>query len=502
MKKMLLIAVILAMIFMLTACRENDYLDDDLLGTGTAEGTNTNTNINANAEAATEVTSVTDSPTFSRHLANIRQLAETLEEPGLTEHDIQLSRLREFAKNLNDGGTELSDLRITRIWGHPGRTLGTWCDRTEQARQVSFDLTFANADDFNNAELIAEMLAFAGIPEDEIAISLGSTEWIILWGQVEHFDFMLVNRAVYEFAQPYLRLREFAMNTNRGTVYRDDVIVTMIDDIHMQRPIGEELPSYFSPRFRVGLSPAGFADRELTDEMLAFAGIERDNVEFMVVSAHSWYTEQDFLRINEEMSQFYQQFIRLQQFADLIPIRSVRRDIVMDNVWGSLSPAGSRGDGSGFHMGFRPEHYANDELRETFFIFTGIDRDNVDFEIAGEIVVGWTPTRNNLTPEQNMDFDALEAFKATANAPFWNDRYLHDPVIVNIGLDGRWNYDTGNFTLTQFIVALYDPELLDMTAEEAALRNTPLREEIIAATGVENIELRVFRPWTPWGDSW
>jgi len=256
------------------------------------------------------------------------------------------------------------------------------------------------------------------------------------------------------------------------------------------------------PRFRIGLSPSGYANSELINEILTFAGLDSDEAQFEIAGTHSWYTEQDFLRVNEELMRFYQQFMRLRRFSEVLPVHSVRREILMDSVWVTLAPAGSGGDGSGFSIGFREGHEVNEELIETLLLFTGIDRDNINIEAHGEVFFGWTPTRTNLTHEQNTQLDALEVFKATVNAPFWNDRYLYDPVIVNIGLDGDWNYGSNLFNLTNFIVFLYDPELLDLTDSETTLHTASLREDIITSTGVENITFRVFRPWTPGEPRW
>lgn len=473
MRKNILIVAFLAMAFLLTACIKNGYTQEEI--------------------SRTEIMHASESGTFSRHLESIRQLAETQDVPEPSEHELQLNRLREFARNLNAGGVELDDLRITRIWGHPHSSLGIWCHQTQQARNVSFDLTFNHEDDFNNTALIEEMLTFAGILEEDIYINLGDSRWIILWGQLENFDSMLGNQAVYEFVRPYLRLREFAMNANTGTIYSDEAIITMVDDVHQQQPIGEELASYFFPRFRVGISPSANRDA-VAEEMLEFAGLEMSDVQFNVMDAQSWYTEQDFLRVNKEMGQFYTQFNRLHQFADLVQVRTVRRGIVMDFVIRSWSPAGGRGVWSNFIVTFSEEFAGNEELKETFLLFTGISRDNVDFEVAGEYFLGWAPTRANLTPQQNADLDALESFKSTANAPFWYDRYLHDPVIVNIGFDGEWDFNTNQFSLSGFDIFLYDPDLLDLTDEEIIQRTAMLKDEIISATGVENIQIKVSRP--------
>jgi len=467
------ITAFLAMAFLLTACIQNDYTEEEMPGV--------------------EITHTPGEGTFSRHLESIRQLAQTWDDSQLSEQEKQLHRLREFARNLNAGGEELEDLRITRIWWHRHGPINVWCDRSQQGIDALFDLTFNHADDFNNTELIEEMLAFAGISEEDIYINLGGSNWVVLWGQVEDIEFMLGNQAVYEFVRPYLRLREFAMKANSGTIYRDEAIITMVDDVHQQQPIGQELSSHFFPRYRIGISPLA-NEAEIAEEMLAFAGLHKNDVQFQVMDAHHWYIEQDFLRVNEEMGQFYKQNNRLHQFADLVRVRTVRRSVVMDFVMFGWSAAGGRGAGSGFQVTLSEEHTNNEELKETLLFFTGIDKDNIDFEVAGEFIFGWTPTRADLTPEQNIDLDALEPFKSAANAPFWHDRYLHDPVIVSIGLDGEWDFNTNLFSLTGFDIFLYDPDLLDLTDDEIIQRTATIKSEIMSVTGVENICIKAFRP--------
>ena len=380
-------------------------------------------------------TRITEGGTFGRHLEYIMQLGPYWEPPP-TEHEFQLQRLREFAKKLNAGGTDLSDLRITRVWGHPGRTLGTWCERTQQARQVSFDLTFNHEEDFDNAELIEEMLTFAGICEDDISINLSFTGYLMLWGNVSQFEFMLSNAAVYEFVKPYLRLREYAMYVNSGTTFLDEVVITYIDE--------------------------------------------------------------DFLQVNEELGALYNQFKRLLLFSDLVMVRSARRNIVMDLVIWGMSPAASRGEGSGFSVSLDECSLHHEDFKKTLHAFTGIAKDNIDFEPA--MIFGWYhPTRHNLTPRQQAQYDALLAFKEYVNAPFWYDSYLHDPVIVQINLGGRWNHNMRRFILTHFDVMLYDPELLGLTDSEIIRRTSSLGHQITAATGVRNIRPKAFVPpvWPP-----
>jgi len=363
--------------------------------------------------------------------------------------------------------------------------------RTGESMNVYFDLTFFNESDMRDDALIAEMLAFAGIDED--TISIDAWQGVVPW---RYYDFLLANKAVYEFARPYLRLRDFAMQANSSTRYEYEIVVTGISDILQQWDMMEgDIPDHFFPRFIVGISPRYIDNQELISEILRFAGLEESEVQFESMGHNSFYTEQDFLRVNEALDTYYRQWERLNDFIDLLPVRTVKRGLILDwpvNMW---SPAGSRGDGSGFNVGFSSQaHMDNEELKEALLIFTGIDRDNIDFEVVGEFTVGWTPTRENLTPEQLRALDMLEAFVEKVNAPFWQDRYTHDPVVVRIELTGDWDWEgTEEFTLSAFTLFLYDPDLLDLTTDELADRTVALREEIAAVTGVEAIVMDVAR---------
>ncbi|MCL2378806.1 MAG: hypothetical protein FWC77_06745 [Defluviitaleaceae bacterium] len=483
MKIWVLVLSIFTMVLILTGCARNST--------------------NEEAQEAYAIVPIAESNTFLRHLEGILQLPEATAElsPHTTEHNQQLTRLREFAKTLNDGGVELSDIRICGIIYHPGGG-EMWCHDTNQLRpDVHFSVLFMHEADFNNAELIEEMLAFTGIPEENILISLSHTGWVgMFWGHSYRAEHMLGNQAVYDFMRPYLRLMEFAMEANRGTVNRDEIIITMVNDSHQQQPIGmidasDPLWSGFFPRFNIGLSRHGYAMEGIKDEILEYAGLTANEVKFEMVDAHSWYMEHDFLRVNEEHDRFYHQFERLGQLWNLLPVRSARRDIVMDRVIISMSPAGSRGEGSGFYVGLQ-EHHADSHqaLKETILSYTGIDEDNLNLELSYALGMGWLPLRRNLTPLRQADYDALQTFKSAVNAPFWDDKYLHDPVIVQIRLDGRWNFDSAEFALSNFIIMLYDPDLENLTAQEVARRTLGFKNEITAATGVSNIRLRVYRP--------
>jgi len=434
-----------------------------------------------------EYTRITQGGTFSRHLEDIRLLGDRW--PTLTEHDMQLMRLREFAKNLNAGGTELSCLRVTYVWGHPYRSTVTWCDITQQVYHRFFDVTFMHEEDYNNAALIEEMLAFMGIHKDSIRITLNQTGQVAVIGNAGHFEFLLPNQAVYEVMRPYLRLRDFAMRANSAAAGRDETVVISVVDAHRLRAIGQELAGVAYPRFYVRLSQRAFSDRELRYEMLDYAGLEPHEVAFQWTRVNPWEANQDIIGPQHE------QQMRLSAFMDLVGVRSARRNIVMDMVTWGWAPPGFRGDSSSFTVGVAEYNFNNMELRETLLAFTGIAEDNIEFEPPMIFSVSWHPIRRDLTPRRQVNYDTLRAFQEKVNAPFWYDRYQHDPVIVQVNLVGRWRLRShSRFILHNYHIMLYDQDLAGRSNISIAWRTRALRREIVAATGIRNIRFRAFEP--------
>jgi len=446
--------------------------------------------------AATEETRPTPIPidesnTFRQHLDSIWQLIDAPQaQPPPTQHEIRHQRLREFAKNLNDGGIALSDVRIAHIISHPERHM-VWHSAWEST-PVHFNVLLMHEADYNCEEFIEEVLAFTGIPRGDISFTLSQTGWIgAFWGQRESYDFMLGNQAIYDFMRPYLRLREFAEYVNKGT-YRDEIVVTSIWDSHQQQPIGIDLPYYFFPRFTIGLSPHGYENTAIRNEMLEFAGLSSNDVQFERTHPNPRFLSDDFLHTNEGYNRLHQQTEMLQEFRDLIRVRSTRRGIVIDHVLGSWFPAGIMHDGPGINVEFGQHHINNEDLKELFFTFTGLDREETLITKGEERVIGWTVvSRSRLTPEQSADLLALEEFVLMVNAPFWEDRYQHDPVIIGIHSEGRISRRTNELNFTNHIIWLYDPDLMGLTRREIRQQTIGLRNEIIAATGVRDIQFRV-----------
>jgi len=426
--------------------------------------------------------------TLSRQINEIRQRAYTWELPNPNmlipaERALQLDRLREFATNLNAGGTELSDLRIIEI-----------ADNPDGPRHIH--VMFMHEDDYNNAELVAEMLEFTGICEDDIYIRVSASDFR-LFAREGHYEFMLSNQAVYDFLKPYLLLREFAMYANSGTTYVDEIVVTSIINNYDPLRIDHEIPPRRFPGYSVGLSPNAFND-EVRDEIMAFTGLARPEVQFTMMVADDFRF--DFLQGNDEWMQLAQQRERLHAFQDLIVVRSVRQDIIMDRVLARVANACFRFKEPGdpfFGVMLRECMYDNAELKEALLAFTGIDEDNISFLLYDPFIHGTnmhTLSRHWLTPRQRTDLEALETYMEQVNALFWHDRYRYDPMIVSVDPLGRQQH---GFGLHQYIITLYDPDLIGRSRIDIAWRTRSLRTEIIAATGVSNFRfVGLDTPWT------
>ncbi|MCL2401827.1 MAG: hypothetical protein FWC90_04210 [Oscillospiraceae bacterium] len=166
----------------------------------------------------------------------------------------------------------------------------------------------------------------------------------------------------------------------------------------------------------------------------------------------------------------------------LLPVHSVRRGLVMDRVvayWNTHSEYS-------FTVVFSSaEHRFNKELIETIMAFIGTDTDNLDAVFTGALRSGWSlfhagrtesVGRGHFTPVQRAELEALEASIEIFNAPFWEDRYEHDPVIVRTGVNGYWDFEGTTFIITSFTVYLYDLESWDLSV---------LREELSEITGID-----------------
>ena len=407
----------------------------------------------------------------------------TTDDYPTTEHsdfERQLALLHEFATMLNTGGVELSDLRITRVWGHSYRGLGILNDRTGEPMQVSFDVSFFNEADMHDEALIAELLAYTGIKEDNISFSAwqGVVPFV-------YYEFLLVNQAVYAFAKPYLLLHEFATNINSGTTYYHEVTVTALMDQGKFSDI--TWGDVHSPRFEVGLSTSELVNnQELISEILEYTGIDSDDIVFTQMAIDSRYIEADFLRVNAELMELYLQWNRLTEFMAMAQIRTVRRNLLMDSVMSSMSPAnrgtipfpmgdGTMWDGFPFTLSLSHQrHLDNEEFINNLLEFTGIAPEDIEISLGGRFYFGGPP---RLTQSQQKIRESLEAFIDRANAPFWEDRYANDPVIVRMYVPDTWENMSD-----KFILWLYDMESLEQG----------LKEEIAEYTGVD-LELLDFR---------
>ncbi|MCL2171847.1 MAG: hypothetical protein FWB71_06780 [Defluviitaleaceae bacterium] len=384
--------------------------------------------------------------TFTRHLHGI--LAQSPGDmPGIDE---RLMRLREFAAGLNYGGVYLEDLRVVHV---------------RASQWPGFELVFAQQEDWRNRGLIAEMLDFAGIEQDEFRATFAHRLTTV--NLAGGFEFMLGNRAVYDFVRPYLRLREFAYLQNSGTTTRDEIVIIEIRDALLTHGANINPPPCHIPRPRYVVRFHNIEDMEnqaLINEMLDFAELSAEEVKLQHIPISLNFTHYDFVLVNPELAEFHIQRTRMTNLFREIRVLSVRRGAVMSVPITSFGSAGSC-FGDGFRVGISPRYYDNQLLRRVILEYSGISADNIVFYER--------EPRLHLPPEQMPQYAALREFMDELNAPFWADRYAHDPVIIGIAIN--WHFNTHEFR--NFRIGLYD---IDLLTDE-------FRQKIFNATGVENL---------------
>jgi len=404
-----------------------------------------------------------------------------------SEFDIQLARLHEFATNLNRGSVALSDIIVTRIWGHPeGHVMPD--PITGLDIRILFDVGFFHTSTLHDEYLIEELLEFTGINRDDISF--------FAYPQVIPFvfyEFLLVNTTINEFAQPHLRIKEFARNINSDTITYDEALITVFWD--MGQFVDLLQGGVMQPRFTIGLAvPELKYDANFISELLSFTGVSLDDIEFQQTDVGSHYIEFDFLHVNAELGELAQQWERLVQFSNLTTIRTIRRDIPMENLINFIAPAsvgmdtiiGADGrviwDASRFQVGFADKGYLTEDfLIDLMLEFTGIARDRI-YLTSGD-TSGWQISPRDLNAEQRIIFELLDDFMETVNAPFWQDRHAHDPVIVKIDLPTpeMWAWAMPEDEVSNhFTIWLYDLENLEAVSAE-----------IISFTGINPVYLDI-----------
>jgi hypothetical protein len=303
--------------------------------------------------------------------------------------------------------------------------------------------------------------------------------------------------------EPLSRLHEFAWGANYGTVYYHEVVIT---SVHRGLPNPYIVPRV--PTFEVGFgSLEHLENMELRSEILEFTGIEEDDIWFRFIPVNSSYAEFEFVRVNAELAELYEKWTRLNEFSEILRLTSVRRGIGMGNLAGAMGPP-TRGaapfrftDGTYsqrymFQVGLCREFYGDEEIIALLLEFTGISPDEIVFwdNTYSERVRGNSIARAELDAEQTAQLLALEAHRDTVNAPFWQDKFQHDPVITGISWWVAFRIDGGESTL-QFTISLYDETFLDLPWEELYEATADIRREITAATGVENIMVQSAMVW-------
>ncbi|MCL2528575.1 MAG: hypothetical protein FWE42_09185 [Defluviitaleaceae bacterium] len=205
--------------------------------------------------------------------------------------------------------------------------------------------------------------------------------------------------------------------------------------------------------------------------------------------ADSTFSDYSLMAGNEDLTTLAEQWARLQLFMQESIVRTTRRGIVMDTVVSTVAPPFSNLDdilldcgqlldlGISFNVGFTCQnHLQNEWLIAALLEFTEICRNNIRFEVMGDLAFGMTAARSDLTQSQELFLICLESYMAVKNAPFWADMYNNDPVITHIGLPSATRTaDCYQF----FTIWLYNPDLLGLSQEELDSYTADMRAEIL-----------------------
>ena len=201
---------------------------------------------------------------------------------------------------------------------------------------------------------------------------------------------------------------------------------------------------------------------------------------------------------NEILTRLAEQWALIRLFVDnLESMRTTTRGLVMDpntftisspsmNAKGLMAVCDSLITDIKFVIGVLPDVLEDEELTSALLTFAGMCANNVRFQVMEELTGTMFTTRCDLTPAQLTQLEALEAYMAKVNAPFWQNPDLYDPVIAYIGLP--LIHESNPI----FTVWLYDPTLIGLSDAEFSRRTAPLLADIVEFIGSsEHFVLRV-----------
>lgn len=420
--------VLLTLVLGLTACGNNATIDTDeeVVGYATAEF-------------------------FSDELESVHAAINALRIKWNEDekmHAQQYQLLREFAVKKNTGTIYLDDLIITLIRYTPtsySRLLGFDENHRPKLRPV-FNVSFLDSPSLDIEELTKALLNFTGIDEENIEIRMVDRVQLPLRERFD--DFLLVNEEYYRLMQPYLRLREFATIINSDTYYYDEVVIAGIIDRLWSF-------SYYTPISRFGvwfLNEQYTKNTQLISEILEFTGLASDEISFTYMAFFHDFTQEDFLQVNAELGELTRQAQLLEEYQLIhTAVRSTRRGLFMH-----MPIRNVRNATIWMYEGWQPFRVTLDRAYyppsegfiEDLLNFTGIDRNNIEFEVYDlrDLV-------NRLEPEDLAILMALETYKVYVNAPFWENPHQNHPVIYEITLPRFYGCD-------KFAIHLYDIDLL------------------------------------------
>lgn len=289
----------------------------------------------------------------------------------------QYNLLREFAAQQNEGSSLLSEIDIlmirrvfdteASIFGMPGK---------------GFIVVFQREYHIENRDLIERLLNYTGICEEYIYFVALSD--LLVYNGSE--DYLMGNKEYYAFISPYLRLREFASITNSNTNHYSEVIITSLVDRRISRNLMDppitvkNLPS----RFSIGFADESFLnDQHFINEMLTFAGLNREDVGLFVRPINNNYVRFEFLRVNSELAELARKWNNILELKKRSSVYNSAQELVFDMPIRSASAANRGFRNSNFEIGLACESLIeNENLIKELLNFIGIERESIDFIIT------------------------------------------------------------------------------------------------------------------------
>jgi len=203
-------------------------------------------------------------------------------------------------------------------------------------------------------------------------------------------------QANYHPAQ-YQLLREFALIQNTGTVGLADIVIPSVSF----RPenwltiwdFDENLQPEVRPVFNVHFQGVDYAQKDgLIAELLAFTGIDKDNIELHMLEEEFQPTRfnslADYLLVNQEYYQIARPYLRLREFATIVNSETTYyHEVIIRSIaddWRFYAEDADRTER--FVLWFlKEEHMEDERLISELLEFAGLNSNQITFGYSATI---------------------------------------------------------------------------------------------------------------------